>query len=275
MTTAKTADFVQKPRGGIAALADSDEWVGGHDTQRPVRRSSWANSLPIAIQRLDATEVVGHRGWEALNRRIRNGGSLASILAPDAYGPSVTGGKKPLSMDVAHHLKVLHAFRAASVSDSSRTVGKRGQQIVLPRARKPQHAFHKLEFVAGGLGCSVLLCKLPATKLGQCDYKRAQLRITTGLGPAEMVRVLAHEIAHVLLHHPRRLPPSEFNREVAEIEAESVAYIVCHALGIDSLQFSVRYITRWAGGSDRAIKKVKRSAARINRAATTVLDGLC
>ncbi len=35
------------------------------------------------------------------------------------------------------------------------------------------------------------------------------------------------------------------DRDLAEIEAESVAYIVCNALGIDSASYSLAYVAGW------------------------------
>jgi hypothetical protein len=39
----------------------------------------------------------------------------------------------------------------------------------------------------------------------------------------------------------------------AEVEVESVAYIVCDALGLDSGDYSFPYVTRWAEGSEELV----------------------
>lgn len=48
------------------------------------------------------------------------------------------------------------------------------------------------------------------------------------------MKTLIHELAHALLHS------DEFSRskEVAEVEVESVAYIICDALGLDTGDYS-------------------------------------
>jgi hypothetical protein len=79
--------------------------------------------------------------------------------------------------------------------------------------------------------------------------------------------VLVHELGHALLHG-EELPTS---REVAEVEVESVAYIVCDALGLDASGYSFPYVARWAGGSDDLIKE---TAGRVIECAKSILGSL-
>ena len=79
------------------------------------------------------------------------------------------------------------------------------------------------------------------------------------------MKTLAHEIAHALLHE-------QFDsRALAELEAESTAYVVCQALGIDSSDYSFGYVATWAGGGEQAISGIKASCERIQRTAATIL----
>ena len=79
------------------------------------------------------------------------------------------------------------------------------------------------------------------------------------------MKTLAHEIAHALLHE-------KFDsRALAELEAESTAYVVCQALGIDSGDYSFGYVATWAGGGDQAIAGIKASCERIQKSAATIL----
>ena len=63
-------------------------------------------------------------------------------------------------------------------------------------------------------------------------------------------------------------------RVVAELEAESVAFVVCDDLGLDSSPYSFGYIATWAGGGENADKAISASAQRINKAAHTILEQL-
>ncbi|WP_307076168.1 ImmA/IrrE family metallo-endopeptidase [Arthrobacter pascens] len=67
----------------------------------------------------------------------------------------------------------------------------------------------------------------------------------------DRVAVLAHELGHVMLHGPedetgKQYGSSADHRGLAEIEAESVAYTVLRAHGIDRGDQSALYLSGWA-----------------------------
>jgi len=58
---------------------------------------------------------------------------------------------------------------------------------------------------------------------------------------------------------------------VAEVEAESVAYIVSAALGLDRSDYSTDYLVGWASGD---IEVVRNTAAKVTTVAREILDAL-
>ena len=60
---------------------------------------------------------------------------------------------------------------------------------------------------------------------------------------AQAVKTLAHEAGHVLLHQDEG---GRDCRGVVEVEAESVAYMVTSAHGLDSSQYTFNYVAGWA-----------------------------
>jgi hypothetical protein len=84
------------------------------------------------------------------------------------------------------------------------------------------------------------------------------------------VKTLAHELGHAILHADR----AGLCREQAELEAESIAYIVCAGLGMDTSEYSFGYLAVWAGGGEQARHGIAESAQRIQTAAHRVLDAL-
>ena len=61
------------------------------------------------------------------------------------------------------------------------------------------------------------------------------------------------------------------DRQLAELEAESTAYVVCQALGLDTSDYSLGYIASWAGGGEQAIAGIKASGERIQKTASAIL----
>jgi hypothetical protein len=80
---------------------------------------------------------------------------------------------------------------------------------------------------------------------GYCDFSSKRIAVRPDVAPAQAVKTLIHELGHALLHAEGPVA----SREAAEVEVESVAYIVCDAIGVDSGDYSFAYVTRWAEGS--------------------------
>ena len=78
-----------------------------------------------------------------------------------------------------------------------------------------------------------------------------------------------HELAHAILH-----PAGEHHSQPEmEVEAESVSFVVCTALGMDCGKASFPYVANWAG-KENPQKAVQASGKRISAAATTILDAI-
>ena len=83
--------------------------------------------------------------------------------------------------------------------------------------------------------------------------------------------VLFKKIAHIVLGHTKEgtMTDSEHTpRDTREVEAESVAYILCSLLNLPGLTESRGYIQGWLAGNEISDK----SAQKIFAAATKILD---
>jgi hypothetical protein len=114
---------------------------------------------------------------------------------------------------------------------------------------------------------SVEDAELPGSVNGDCTHELHRIRVEISNSPAQRVKTLAHEIGHALLHE-------QFdNRALAELEAESTAYVICQALvNLDTSDYSFGYVAGWAGGGEQAIAGIKGSCERIQKAAASVLQ---
>lgn len=61
---------------------------------------------------------------------------------------------------------------------------------------------------------------------------------------AQALKTLVHELGHAVLHGDELTR----SREIQEVEVDSVAYIVCDALGLDTGDYSFAYVARWSEG---------------------------
>jgi hypothetical protein len=73
------------------------------------------------------------------------------------------------------------------------------------------------------------------------------------------------------LHDPEVTSTQDLARRLKELEAESVAYVICRALGMETGEYSFGYVLGWSGGGEQAVARIKASTTRIQRAAAAVL----
>jgi hypothetical protein len=105
---------------------------------------------------------------------------------------------------------------------------------------------------------------------GVTDHRDRTVIVHHSLGEAQAVKTLAHELGHVLLHQPDQLPAG-FTRGRAEVEAESFAYLVTGAHGLDAGDYSAAYVLGWAHGDPQLVLA---TADRVITAARPVLTQL-
>ena len=99
-------------------------------------------------------------------------------------------------------------------------------------------------------------------------YKSISLR--ANMSSAQTFKTLIHELAHSYLHNNTG---NEYDRSKEEVEAESVAYSVCHCFGLDTSDYSFGYIASWS--SDKNLKELKSSLNRIKSAVDKISEWVC
>lgn len=93
------------------------------------------------------------------------------------------------------------------------------------------------------------------------------------MSQAQTVKTLVHEIAHAKLHDPAKVLPEEQKaRREKEVEAESVAYVVCQHFGIDTSDYSFGYVAGWSKGRD--LSELKASLDTIHSTAGEIIAAL-
>jgi hypothetical protein len=97
------------------------------------------------------------------------------------------------------------------------------------------------------------------------------IRVRNDIGAAQACKTLAHELAHVELCHGTATCADSHSR--AEVEAESVAYIVASASGLDTSAYSFPYIGHWVLAGKEA-EVMADTAERVITTAQRILAGL-
>jgi hypothetical protein len=251
-------DLLMALTEGIRGLTNSGEWRRYLEVQSRFPRYSANNVLLIARQYERARLVAGFATWRRLRRVVRRGESAIWILAPIvARRQAGDDGAEPL----------VRGFRFVPVFDVAQTDGPDLPSVCHTLgATDPAGRFEQLVTAARSLGFAVERWPLEEGVNGDCSHSRHRIRVSTGLVGAQGVKTLAHELAHALLHERWE------DRAIAELEAESTAFVVCRALGVDSGRYSFGYLATWAGSGDAAVAGVRASARRIQGGAARILE---
>ncbi|MHB8509524.1 MAG: ArdC-like ssDNA-binding domain-containing protein [Candidatus Dormibacteria bacterium] len=231
------------------------------EAQRKFYRYSFSNTLLIHRQAPQATRVAGFNAWLKLGRHVRKGERGIAILAPCVYRAEQDDD------DQARARRVLRGFRVAHVFALEQTEGEPLPEVARRLDGSDGYgAFDRLCAVAALLGYIVERDDLGVTN-GDCNFNLRRIRVHVCVSEAQGVKTLIHELAHAILHDDGL--PRE--RALAELEAESVAFIVSSEFGIDSGSYSFGYLATWGGGGDQAVAAIRGCGERIAGAAKRIL----
>jgi hypothetical protein len=265
----------------VEALVGDAAWQRMLTAAACFHRYSLSNVLLILTQRPDATRVAGIRTWNRLGRRVHKGERGIAILAPCTYRgepPDDDGGGRdsdqPPAEPGAAPRRVLRGFRIVHVFDIGQTEGDPipDVQPVVLDGDDPARLFDALAAQVCHEGYAVrsvpgLTDTDGAPVDGLTQWGPRVVSIDAALPQAHATHTLAHELGHVLLHRP----PTALSPTQVEVEAESLAYIVCTAAGLDSGPAAAPYVARWSGGD---LTVIRDSAERVLAGARTVLGRL-
>ena len=105
---------------------------------------------------------------------------------------------------------------------------------------------------------------------GRTSFTDRTVDVHDDLEPPQRLKTLVHEWAHIDLDHTGALTGP--TRQVAEVEAESTAYLVLHTVDVDASGYTIPYVAGWAGTGGSAL--VTATADRVLRAAASMIDRL-
>jgi hypothetical protein len=256
-------DALDRLSHGIAQLTSSDAWRAWLQMQARFHTYSFSNAILILCQCPTASRVAGFHTWRRLGRHVLRGQQAIWILAP------VTR-RIETDDDVDRTTRVVTGFRPVPVFDRAQTTGDDLPEICTRLSGDdPLGAYGALVEFAGTIGFAVLDHAFDGGKNGDCSPATRCIRVNLSLAPAHRVKTLAHELAHALLHED-----ADAERGLMELEAESVAFVVCDVLGIPAGEWSFGYVAGWAGGGDAAVAAIKAAGTRMQRTAERILAGL-
>lgn len=237
---------------GILKLHDPAAWQAWLQFAHRFHRYSFNNTVLLLAQDPAATAVAGYRAFQAMGRQVRRGEKALRVLAPvtkrvQQLDPAGQPVRDPEGRPVYRSQVV--GFRAVPVFDIRQTDGPplpAAPEVARPTlltGQAPEGLLADLTRFVTEQGYTVERGDCGGERNGYTDFAHHLVVVRDDVDDAQAVKTLCHEAAHVLLHGDQR---DVEHRGVREVEAESVAYLVTAAHGLDSSQYSFTYVTSWA-----------------------------
>lgn len=268
MTTVTADELHQQLLEQIGQLRTSEEWLAAMITAARFHDYSFGNWLLMWAQAeprgATVTRPAGYRTWQKLGRQVRKGERGYRILAPMIRRVS----REDTKTDEPE--RIVTGFRVVSVFDVSQTEGEPLADIG-PSLLTGQGDTDLAQAAVGLIeeqGYEYSLGPLHGPN-GLTRPTAQQVVVEEKLEEAQRTKTTVHELAHVLMHSSE----SEIAcRGRIEVEAESVAYVVCGAAGFDTSAYSVAYVARWAETTSEPERTLLATAERIVNNARQILE---
>jgi antirestriction protein ArdC len=261
-TTVLTADVRERLADAVERMADTETFAAWLRARATFHDYSFSNSILIAAQRPDATQVAGYRTWNALGRQVRKGEHGIRILAPcvrkteDVH----TGERRP---------RVI-GFRSVCVFDVSQTDGEDLPTLeyrLLDGECPDMSDF--LDGVARSAGLEIRREAMTGGKHGYLSRDERLIVVESRQSGAMAAKVVAHELGHYfdpwLVAHADQY---RAHRGDCEAVAESVAYVIAALYGLDAGPAAVGYVASWTDGDAARVRDL---AERIDASVAAVL----
>ena len=225
---------------------------------------SLGNAILIGFQKPDATHVAGFRTWQKLGRRVKRNEKGIAIMAP------IVRRKKAVHADdeedkQERQEETALAFKTAYVFDISQTDGKPLPSFARVNGDPGVYIERLREYVTSK---GIMLEYSDAIGSAEGVSAGGLIKLKKGLTAAEELSVLAHELAHEILHVNRNNMPKD--KKVRETEAEAVAFVVCHGIGLDTNSANSDYIQLYNGDKETLME----SLGRIQKTASEILEAM-
>ena len=237
---------LKKLEQGVKEIFTSENYLNYLKFFSKFHNYSSNNVIMILMQYPAASRVASLKTWNKLGLKIKRGSKGIKILVPIPYSYT----KNKVATDEFNNIKYDKdgnkiveeteingiTFRLGNVFDISQVEGE-VPKLAHELQANPKHLAEILETL-----------------------------ISTSTIPIKYNYSLNNKTAHSILHNEKQ---NKYSREEAEIQAESIAFVVCNCLGFDTSNYSFGYIASWS--KNKQIKELKESLNIIANTSNEIL----
>ena len=276
----KLNELTDKLEAGIKEVFSSQKYKDYLKVMSRFHGYSYNNTMLILLQKPDARLLAGYKTWQGMERNVKKGEHGISILAPSKkrftkYMDKIDKDtRKPVLDQDGNPVKVPKeieylTFYPTTIFDISQTEGK-----PLPVMAEELNG----QVTDYGIIMDSLKETAPApirfeswdeSKKGYFSPLLNEIVIKSGMSELQTVKTGIHETAHSILHSKTN---NLKDSATMETEAESIAFIVCCHLGLDTSSYSFPYLATWS--SSKELPELKSSLSTIQKTAHSLIEKL-
>lgn len=243
-------------KDGIKEYLDSDKYKDYLTKMSQLNNYSSRNLRLILAQQPTASQVTSFKQWkETFGRHVKKGEKALRIFVPITYIKKDENNQPILDKDGKPEIGTTFRLKAA-VFDVSQTDGKEMPKAVSDvkdqlTDQDYGNLYRTLMTIAKNNHVSVRFEELEESRKGYYDTANHQIVLNkVGMNKSQLIKTFLHETAHSELHHKDHPQKDQLTRSTAELQAESVAYVVASYYGLDTSNYSFGYLASWSQDKD-------------------------
>ena len=269
---------------GVAEIFTSEKYTEYLNTMAKFHNYSFNNTLLITMQKPEATLVAGYQAWQKkFNRQVKRGEKGIQIIAPAPYkekqeiektdpetGEIVIREDGQPETEVVE--RVITKFRVTTVFDVSQTTGEPIPEFEVSELEGDVLIYHDfMEALKTVAPVPISFIEIDGEAKGFYQIVDKYIAVQPGMSEAQTMKTAVHETAHAVLHDRDQMEAEGVVKDqlTKEVEAESVAYVVCNHFGLDTSEYSFSYIASWSSGKN--MKELRASMDTIRKTSADMI----
>ena len=287
VTESKMDTIMNSLEKGVHEIFTSEKYHIYLNTMSKFHNYSFNNTLLIAMQRPDATLVAGYQTWKKkFNRQVQRGEKGIKIIAPapikekrrvekvdEETQEIVIGDDGQPETEIVE--RTTPRFRVTTVFDVSQTEGEplptlgttelEGNVVIYEDFMKGLEELSPVPFRFEDIGNGAK---------GYYSNSEKYIAIQRDMSNAQTMKTAVHETAHAILHDRDIMQENGVSKDrtTKEVEAESVAYVVCSHFGLDTSEYSFSYIAGWS--SNKEMSELRNSMDTIRVTSSKLIEDI-
>ena len=272
---------------GVKEIFTSERYTEYLNTMSKFHNYSFNNTLLITMQKPEATLVAGYQAWQKkFNRHVKRGEKGIQIIAPapirekqeiEKIDPvtkePVIGDDGQPETEIVE--MVIPRFRVTTVFDVSQTEGEPIAELKVPELTGSVQFYDTFMQALQNISpVPIRMMNVEGEAKGYYHQTEKYIAIKEDMSNVQTMKTGVHEVSHALLHDREVMDVEGVLKDqtTKEVEAESIAYIVCNHFGLDTSEYSFTYIASWCESRD--MKALKASMDTIRKTSAEIIGNI-